>query len=566
MMNSPNFASRTPELPEADQAHIQQKSIANWSPARRDFMKVLGAGFGSLMLANLSGCGGGDAVAQGIPTSAENLRAQLLTNEGFWNAVRGRFVLNPQKVFMNVGSGGSMPQSVLTRFAAENQTYAVESQSGYGHFLEQRTAIARGTGTLAGHGYGVEPDELVISYNTSDGMSKVLSGIPWERGDVVITTNQEHPAGDVPLGLAVERFGVIVRRILLPVGEGNVMLADGSMAPHTAQLYHTLFRNEVLTAQGQGQRVRAIMWSSPTFVTGTMLPIDQIMRVCKEFNLISICDGAHLPGMMAYNYGDLGVDFMAGAGHKWQCGPGSTGILIVRNRARANAAASLPPFFPVVTNSANTTLQAGSRPFLTGSTTQTVPWTERGAYDIGHVLQSIGSMHVPLINAVTQACLDWDTIGRKDIETYILGLSDYAKARIAEIWGAEALYTPRDPALSSALTSFNPFFGLDDTRALVRRITATNATVAFPPTVALVGLLAERNLVVRFSIVPRLTAPNTTVIELPIRLSTHLWHSPSQVDAALALIRSTAIEIIAASTMALQNARPQMNHLRAGAL
>ena len=521
--------------------------VAYWSPARRDFMKVLGAGFGAMAIGGLSGCGG--AEAQAIPTAAEALRTQLLANEGFWNAVRGRFVLNPQKVFMNVGTAGSMPQSVLTRFAADNQTYAVESQNGYSNFLTQRTAIARGTGALAGRGFGVEPDELVVSYNTSDGMSKVLSGIPWERGDVVITTNQEHPGGDVPLGLAVERYGVIVRRIKLPVGEGNVLLANGSTAVHNAALYNTLFRNEVLAAQAQGQKVRAIMWSTPTFITGTILPIDQIMLVCKEFNLISICDGAHLPGMMAYNYADFGVDFMAAAAHKWQCGPGSTGILIVRNRARPNAAATLPPFFPVVSSSANTTLQAGARPFRTGSNnTQTVPWTQRGDYDIGSALQSIGSIHTPLINGVAQACADWDSIGRKDIETYVLALSAYAKARIVDIWGVDALYTPRDPQLSSALTSFNPFFGLDGTRALIRRSSATNGTVAASPSGRVVALLAERNLVVRNSTVPRLTAADTTVNEFAIRLSTHLWHSPSQVDAALALIRSTAIEVIAAAT------------------
>lgn len=522
--------------------------LANWSSQRRDFLKMVGVGVGAMSLGGLVGCGG--ASAQNVPgpvgpTTTEALRAQLLANESFWTAVRGRFVLNPQKVFMNIGTAGSMPQSVLTRFAAENQTYAVESQNGYGNYLTQRTAIARGTGALAGRGFGVEPDELVVSYNTSDGMSKVLLGIPWERGDVVITTNQEHPGGDVPLGIAVERYGVIVRRIKLPVGDGSVMLADGSMAEHTPELYNTLFRNEVLAARAQGQRVRAIMWSCPTYITGTILPIDQVMKVCKEFNLISICDGAHLPGMMAYNYAEFGVDFMAAAAHKWQCAPGSTGILIVRNRARANAAASLPPYYPVVTSSANTTLQAGSRPYLTGSNnTVTVPWTQRGDYDIGSAIQSIGSMHVPLINGVAQACADWDTIGRKDIETYVLTLSAYAKAKIIEMWGVEALYTPRNPLLSSALTSFNPFFGLDGTRALVRRTTATNASIAASPSSRLVSLLAERNLVVRNSTVPRLTAVNTTVNELPIRLSTHLWHSASQVDAALALIRSTAIEVI----------------------
>ena len=524
-MNSSQIS--TCDAPLAPAQAVQD--MATWSPMRRDFLKVLGVGAGSLSLGGLAGCG---ADAQVLPTSAEALRAQLLANESFWTAVRGRFVLNPQKVFMNIGTAGSMPQSVLTKFAADNQTYAVESQSGYGNFLTQRTAIARGTGTLAGSGFGVEPDELVVSYNTSDGMSKVLLGIPWERGDVVITTNQEHPGGAVPLGIAVERYGVIVRPITLPVGDGNVMLSDGSMAVHTAELYNTLFRNEVLAAKAQGQKVRAIMWSSPTYITGTILPIDQIMKVCKEFNLISICDGAHLPGMMAYNYADLGVDFMAGAAHKWQCSPGSTGILIVRNRARPNAA-----------------LQAGARPYKTGSNnTVTVPWTQRGDYDIGSALQSIGSIHVPLINGVAQACADWDTIGRKNIETYVLGLSAYAKARIVELWGAGALYTPRDPMLSSALTSFNPFYGLDGTRALIRRTTATNATVTSSPSSRLVALLAESNLVVRNSTVPRLTAANTTVNELPIRMSTHLWHSPSQVDAALALIRSKAIEVIAAAT------------------
>ena len=153
------------------------------------------------------------------------------------------------------------------------------------------------------------------------------------------------------------------------------------------------------------------------------------------------------------------------------------------------------------------------------------------------------------MNGVAQACADWDTIGRKDIETYVLALSAYTKARIVEIWGsAEALYTPRDAALGSALTSFNPFFGIDGNRALIRRSTATNSTTAASPSGRLVTVLSERNLVVRNTTAPRITAANTTVNEFPMRLSTHLWHSPGQVDSALALIRSTAIEIAAAAT------------------
>ncbi|AEG94313.1 aminotransferase class V-fold PLP-dependent enzyme [Ramlibacter tataouinensis] len=543
------FPSTSSSLrPVADQAPALDPA-AQWVPHRRMFLKAMGALAGSAGAFGLAGCGG--ASAQSVPTTAETLRAQLMANEAFWSSVQARFMLNPQKLFMNIGTAGAMPTTTVEKFNAENVAYAVESKSGYSNFLTERTAIARGTGTLEGRGFGVEPDELVMSYNTSDGMSKSILGIPWQQGDVIITTNHEHPGGDVPLGIAVERYGVVVRRIKLPVGDGQVMLADGTMATHNAELYRTLFRNEVVAAQGAGQRVRAIMWSSPTYLTGIMLPIREIVSVCREFNLISICDGAHLPGMMAYNYGDLGVDFMSGAGHKWQCGPGSTGILIVRNRARPNAASTLPPYYPVVSSSANTTRQAGARPYLTGSNnTATVPWTQRGDYDIGSAIQSIGSMHVPLFQALAASCADWDAIGRKNIETYVTTMAAYTKARIVEIWGsAEALHAPRDMALGSALTSFNPFYGIDGGRNLIRRSTATNASTPASPSSRLVTRLGtERNIVIRNTTVPRLVSADTTVNEFPLRISTHLWHDPNDVDRMLEAVRALAVEIAASAT------------------
>ena len=522
------------ETPVAGEAFTQAQ-IESWSPKRRDFMRILGIGAGAVAAGSLTACGGASA-----QTASESARAALLANEPFWANVQTRFLLDPGKLFMNIGTAGPMPRSVVERYNAANIEYAAQSMSGYSNWLQQRTAMAPG--------FGVDPDELVISYNTSDGMSKSILGIPWERGDVVITTNHEHPGGYVPLGIAVERYGVIVRRITLPVGEGTVMLADGTMATHNAALYRTLFRNEVVAAQAAGQRVRAIMWSSPTFLTGIMLPIPQIMEVCKEFNLISICDGAHLPGMMAYNYSQLGVDFMSGAGHKWQCGPGSSGILVVRNKARANAAATLPPLYPVATSSATqqpTTF--GTRPARMGGTGQ-VPWTSRGEWSPGDVLSSIGSMHGPHINALANACAEWDQIGRANIQNYVLGLSDYAKLRIQEIWGPEALYSPRDPALLSALTSFNPFHGIDGTRNLVARSTATNSAISQSPSANLVARLGAEGIVIRNTTTPRITGPGTLQNVFPLRLSTHLWHDPNDVDRVLAAVRRIATEIAAAAT------------------
>jgi selenocysteine lyase/cysteine desulfurase len=526
-----------------------EEEIAAWSPKRRDFLRAVTALGGLATVGSLTGCGGGsggNAFAQTGPTPlVDQLRAALLANAGFWEEVQRRFILNPQRLFMNIGTAGSMPRVVVDKFNTDNTAYATDSLNGYTNFLAQRQTMARGGAAgatiPAGNGFGVDADELVVSYNTSDGMSHALLGIQWQAGDVVITTNREHPGGDVPLAIARDRYGLIVRRITLPVG--NSQTAAGVAAQFAA---------EIDAARAAGQRVRALMWSSPDFLTGTMLPIRRIVDVAIAKSngfppIITICDGAHLPGMMAYDYAALGVDFMAGAAHKWQCGPGSTGILIIRNKVRPQFnPLPLPAYFPVTTSGLGGTAptvasvdgrDANAPKLLVGTT----PWASRAGstaptavFDIGSVIQSCGSKHVPLIAAVGEACRMWDEIGRKNIETYILTLARYAKEKIATDWGVGALYAPKDdPELLSALTSFDPFFGLPTSQ----NGTMADAAIA---SATLSGQVVTRMLNEDGIIVRNTTVPTPGGNRYPLRLSTHLWHDPADVDRALSSARRLA--------------------------
>jgi len=445
---------------------------------RRRFLQMIGAGAG--------------LAATGVRTTP----SQAQSSTGYWNAVEKSFILDPRFVFMNIGTAGSMPRKVLQYFDNANREYARESDNGYGSFGALREQIAPG--------FGMDPDELVVSYNTSDGMCHAILGIPWQAGDCVVTTNHEHPGGNVPLQIAEDRYGIVVRRVELPVGNNQ-----------TAQDYVDLFENAILAAQAEGLNVRAMMWSSPTYITGTMLPIRRLVELAIEYGLITICDGAHLPGMMAYDYAELGVDFMSGAGHKWQCGPGSTGILVIRNKIREAAnPLPLPTYFPVVTSSYSPT-----RPRLNGE--GRVPWSERATgpeatYDIAAVIQSCGSKHSPMLNSLGVACELWDNIGRQNIQDYILGLGGYLKQQVASRWGVEALFAPMDdPELLSALTSFNPFID----PAMVNDADASSTFVR--------RLREEYGFIVRNTSVP---LAGTEVRPRPIRVSTHLWHDVNDVD------------------------------------
>lgn len=471
-------------IDEAEKAEIAPDfNGPDWLPKRREFLRILGAGAGLAMLRPATALGAvstGDTIGQ--------MRSRLLADKGFWTEIEGMFTLNPARTFMNTGTGGSMPREVVGAYDAENRALARDPRSEYTDFSEQREKIAPG--------FGVDTDELVMSYNTTAGLCSAILGIPWDRGDVIVTTNHEHRGGNSPLAIAANRYGVEISRVALPVGNNQ-----------NASDYLALFNDHIRELKARGKRVRAMMWSSPTFMTGTMLPIEQLMDVAKAHGLISIVDGAHLPGMMAYNYANLGMDFMSGSGHKWQCGPGSSGIFIVRNKVRPSNPTPLPEFWPILSDR-----------FPFGP-----QWNKRATgpiatYDVASVLQPAGGMNVPGFKALAKSCEIWDRIGRKKIEVYVVTLGLYLKEKIAERWGTERLYSPKDdPKLLTALTSFNPFVNPRDITDPAKSDQFVNRMVSdYTP-----------GFVVKNVATPVIGSASDHWV---VRVSTHLWNDATDID------------------------------------
>src|SRR5919198_673053 len=160
-----------------------------------------------------------------------------------------------------------------------------------------------------------------------------LPGIAQAAGDEVLTPTHEHPAVNTPLALLHNRRGVVTRRVALPVGDTQ-----------RAEDYVALFEAAITP------RTKVLLFSAPDFRTGTMLPIRMLAELAQRHGLISVCDGAHVPGLFAFPYRELGVDFLAGSGGKWQCGPARTGVLYLRNKVLpAFNPNALPEFWPTIT-------------------------------------------------------------------------------------------------------------------------------------------------------------------------------------------------------------------------
>jgi selenocysteine lyase/cysteine desulfurase len=426
----------------------------------------------------LVSAGAAGAAALGFPTGAN---AETLTADG--ESWRHLFVLNRDPLFMNVGTVGSPPRDVLRTETQELERVAREAVSNYhGTFDDIRGQIAPG--------FGADLDELFISSNTTDGVGTVLAGLPLGAGDEVLTTNHEHPAVNTPLAILHNRRGIVVRRVPMPVGNAQ-----------RAEDYVGLFESAITS------RTKVLLFSAPIFRTGTMLPIRMLAELAQRHGLISVVDGAHVPGMFASKFRELGVDFLAGSGGKWQCGPARTGVLYLRNKVLPQFNPNpLPEFWPTTTSTQGYP-DAGLPPRST---------TSVASYDIAALLQDIGNPSLAQMAGFAKACQMWDGIGRQTIQDYVLGLATSLKQKIAERWGIGALYSPVDDArLRSAMTGFNPFANPAD----VMDKTKADAFVA--------RLLAEHQITIRNTIVPVI---GSAAPHYGMRVSTHLFHRRRDVD------------------------------------
>lgn len=74
-------------------------------------------------------------------------------------------------------------------------------------------------------------------------------------------------------------------------------------------------------------RTRVVSVSHVTFTNGTVLPVEVLAERCGREGVVLVVDGAHPPGMMALDVGAVGADFYASSPHKWLLAPQGTGLL-----------------------------------------------------------------------------------------------------------------------------------------------------------------------------------------------------------------------------------------------
>jgi len=208
-------------------------------------------------------------------------------------------------IYLNTGAGSPSPRRVVEAIedAARYQEYDAPAGEGtYGALFESLEAARE---TVAGH-LGAESEDVALTQSTADGISRLVAAMDWKPGDVVVRTDQEHPAGILPFDSLARRHDVEVR------------VVDA----HAGAIDRDEWKSAVAGA-------KLVTFSSLCWTDGCRLPVAELTDIARDAGARVLVDAVQSVGQRPVDVEDWGADAVAGAGHKWLLGPTGAGFLHV---------------------------------------------------------------------------------------------------------------------------------------------------------------------------------------------------------------------------------------------
>lgn len=164
---------------------------------------------------------------------------------------------------------------------------------------------------------------IAFSHSASDGYGKALSSIPFERGDVILTTDDDYVSNHFAFIFLKKRYGIEIIRA--------EKFSDGGVAPDSMKKLMEKHRPKLVAVA-----------HVPTN-SGLIQAVGEIGKMCREKETLYLVDACQSVGQMPVDVQAIGCDFLSATTRKWMRGPRGAGFLYVSDRVLEMG---LEPVFP----------------------------------------------------------------------------------------------------------------------------------------------------------------------------------------------------------------------------
>ena len=220
-----------------------------------------------------------------------------------------QFLLDPTITFLNHGSFGSCPKSIFEEF----QRFQLELETEPVDFIQKKQPkyLKAARESLAKF-VGCKAQDLFFTSNPTYAINVIMRSIKLNAGDEILATNHEYGAMDRTWNFYCKKSGAkyIRQNINLPVVSKEQIIAE--------------------FWEGYNENTKVIFLNQMSSATALIFPVKEICDRAKELGLITIIDGAHIPGHINLNISELNPDYYTGTLHKWMLAPKGSSFLYVK--------------------------------------------------------------------------------------------------------------------------------------------------------------------------------------------------------------------------------------------
>lgn len=217
-----------------------------------------------------------------------------------------RFPIQDGLIQLNNGSYGCCPEVVgmaqqeLRRrleadpvrfFKSDLEFYSDDTRESLGKFVNVRA------------------EDLVLVSNGTFAVATVLNNLDLAPGDEILVTDHEYAATMNELGKICRSTGakVVVAKVPFPTVSPEMVIES--------------------VVRAMTPRTKLVMVSHIASASAFIMPIKEIVSAAKERGIASFVDGAHTPGQVALDIGQLDPTWYAASCHKWLATPKGTGFI-----------------------------------------------------------------------------------------------------------------------------------------------------------------------------------------------------------------------------------------------
>ncbi|MBI1748554.1 MAG: aminotransferase class V-fold PLP-dependent enzyme [Acidobacteria bacterium] len=236
-------------------------------------------------------------------------------DEDFWREIQQAFTVD--RSLINLNNGGVSPSPRVVQGALRRyQEYS--NQAPVYTMWQVLEPQIEGVRRRLAAAFGCDAEEMAITRNASEALEICQLGLNLQRGDEVLTTNQDYPRMLTTWRQRAERDGIVLKTISFPTPPPNL--------DYLAELFE----------KNISPRTRAIMVCHITYLTGQIFPIKRICQMARARGVEVIVDGAHAFAHFPFQLSELDCDYYGTSLHKWLLAPHGTGFLYVRKQKIAD--------------------------------------------------------------------------------------------------------------------------------------------------------------------------------------------------------------------------------------